>query len=83
MLEFVVGLRENISSLLASAFLVSTLGKSNVFFFLYGGGLFLTGIPRYKDMRGGGRTLRFIRGTGVVVAGRGSTLGYVGLEVGA
>ena len=34
-------------------------------------------------MRGGGRTLRFIRGTGVVVAGRGSTLGYVGLEVGA
>ena len=41
------------------------------------------GIPRYKDMRGGGRTLRFIRGTGVVVTGRESTLGYVGLEVGA
>ena len=82
MLEFGVGLRENISSF-ARTFLVFALGKYTVFFFRYGGGLLLTGIPRYNDIRGGGRTFKDIRATGVVVAERGTTVEYVGLEVGA
>ena len=83
MLEFGVVLRETSSSSFARTFFVFALGKSTVFFFRYGGGLLLTSIPRYNDSRGRGRTIKDIRATGVVVARRGTTVGYVGLEVGA